>query len=143
MAQQIFIICAFPGNQARKLLDMRRSRSLLNVANVVCDPHQQGETGTRTNASDLNLRFVDTITSAETCASMPNYQGAFWFNYIKRDIDHNLAVPGGSNLTTRFVEVRTGSCSTRSQHSASLTYFHIYLSAAHVDERRSLERPGL
>lgn len=40
---------------------------------------------------------------------MPNYQGAFWFNYIKGNIDHNVAVPGGSDITTRFVEVRSQS----------------------------------
>lgn len=66
----------------------------------------QGETGTRTSSSDLNLRFVDTVTSVATCASMPNYQGAFWFNYIKGNIDHNVVVPGGSDVTTRFVQVR-------------------------------------
>ena len=38
---------------------------------------------------------------------MPNYQGAFWFNYVKGNIDHNVAVPGGSDVTTRFVEVRS------------------------------------
>ena len=40
---------------------------------------------------------------------MPNYQGAFWFNYIKGNIDHNVAVPGGSDITRRFVEVRSQS----------------------------------
>ena len=97
---------------------------MLNVADDVRAIRQQGETGTRTNTSDLNLRFVDAITSVETCASMPNYQGAFWFNYIKRNIDHNLAVPGGSNLTTRFVEVQLESArlAVSSQHSASLTH---------------------
>lgn len=72
-------------------------------------PFWLGETGTRTSSSDLNLRFIDTITSVGTCASMPNYQGAFWFNYIKGNIDHNVAVPGGSAVTTRFVQLMSTS----------------------------------
>lgn len=72
-------------------------------------PFWLGETGTRTNSTVDNLRFVASITSAETCASMPNYQGAFWFNYVKGNIDHNVAVPGGSDITTRFVELMSDS----------------------------------
>lgn len=54
-------------------------------------PFWLGETGTRSNSVADNLQWIDTITSEDACRSMPNYQGAFWFNYRKNDLDHRVS----------------------------------------------------
>lgn len=54
-------------------------------------PFWLGETGTRSNKTSDNLQWINTITSESACQSMPNYEGAFWFNYQKNDLDHRVS----------------------------------------------------
>lgn len=110
-------------------------RDYTNIVDVVKPFHDEfalwnnlpfwlGETGTRTNDTSLNIQWMRTVTSADTCTRLPNYMGLWYFHYLKNYIDHYLVYPPNAPITAQFKQVCIVASATTNLSDASCFAAH-------------------